>query len=54
MFVSHQGVSLCCVNPDKHKNIMPSEFWKGTVRADALITGHYVSRIKTYEVSLQA
>jgi organic radical activating enzyme len=37
MFVSHQGVSLCCVNPDKHKNIMPSEFWKGTVRADALI-----------------
>jgi len=36
MFVSHQGVSLCCVNHDKYKNIKPSEFWEGTVRKDAL------------------
>tara|TARA_R110000823_G_scaffold7010_1_gene25934 strand:+ start:72 stop:1184 length:1113 start_codon:yes stop_codon:yes gene_type:complete len=36
MFVSHQGVSLCCVNHDKHKGIKPSEFWEGDVRKDAL------------------
>jgi sulfatase maturation enzyme AslB (radical SAM superfamily) len=36
MFVSHQGLSLCCINPDKHKNIMPSEFWRGEVRKAAL------------------
>lgn len=36
MFVSHQGVSLCCVNHDKYKNIKPSEFWAGNVRKDAL------------------
>lgn len=36
MFVSHQGISLCCVNHDKYKNIKPSEFWSGDVRKDAL------------------
>ena len=36
MFVSHQGISLCCVNTDWHKNIMPSEFWRGEVRKAAL------------------
>lgn len=36
MFVSHQGVSLCCVNRDKHKNIKPSEFWSSNIRKDAL------------------
>ena len=36
MFVSHQGVSLCCVNGDKHKNIKPSEFWSSNIRKDAL------------------
>jgi hypothetical protein len=35
MFVSHQGVSLCCINPDKH-NIKPSEFWFGNIRKEAL------------------
>lgn len=36
MFVSHQGVSLCCVNRGKHKNIKPSEFWSSNIRKDAL------------------
>ena len=36
MFVSHQGVSLCCVNHDKYLNTKPSEFWSGNVRKDAL------------------
>ena len=35
LFVSHQGVSLCCINPDKHQ-IKPSEFWYGDVRKLAL------------------
>jgi len=35
LFVSHRGVSLCCINPDKHQ-ITPSEFWYGTVRKTAL------------------
>jgi len=35
MFVSHRGVSLCCVNDDKHKNMKPSEFWSSTIRKDA-------------------
>ena len=35
MFVSHQGISLCCVNSDKHKNIKPSEFWYGQTRKNA-------------------
>jgi len=35
MFVSHRGVSLCCINPDKHQ-IKPSVFWHGDVRATAL------------------
>ena len=36
MFVSHQGISLCCPHNDKHKNIKPSEFWSGDVRKEAL------------------
>lgn len=36
MFVSHQGVGVCCVNLDKHKGIMPSEFWQGQIRNTAL------------------
>lgn len=36
LFVSHQGMSLCCVNHNKHKNIKPSEFWKGAIRKNAL------------------
>jgi len=36
MFVSHHGVSLCCMNHDKHKNFKPSEFWSGDIRKDAL------------------
>lgn len=36
MFVSHQGVGVCCVNLDKHRGVMPSEFWRGQVRNTAL------------------
>jgi organic radical activating enzyme len=35
LFVSHRGVSLCCINPDKHQ-IKPSEFWYGNTRKNAL------------------
>ena len=35
MFVSHQGMSLCCVNQNKHKGVLPSEFWNGIVRQEA-------------------
>lgn len=35
LFVSHRGVSLCCINPDKHK-IKPSEFWKSQIRQEAV------------------
>ena len=35
IFVSHRGISLCCPNPDKHY-ILPSEFWHGDIRKDAL------------------
>lgn len=36
MFVSHRGIGLCCINSNKQKNVLPSEFWKGKVRAEAL------------------
>jgi len=35
LFVSHQGVSLCCINPLKHQ-MKPSEFWYGDSRKLAL------------------
>jgi len=35
LFVSHQGVSLCCIYPDKHQ-IAPSGFWYGDIRNTAL------------------
>ena len=35
LFVSHQGVSLCCINPDKHQ-MTPSEFWYSDIRNIAL------------------
>lgn len=37
LFVSHRGIGLCCVNTDKHKDILPSEFWGGPTRSNALI-----------------
>lgn len=40
LFVSHQGIGLCCVVDKKYKNISPSEFWKGQVRKDALAQMH--------------
>jgi organic radical activating enzyme len=46
MFVSHRGISVCCVNQDKHKNIMPSEFWKGNVREEALSKMNNKDRVK--------
>jgi len=36
LFVSHQGVGLCCVSKEKYSNITPSEFWKGAIRKKAL------------------
>jgi len=45
MFVSHQGVSLCCINPDKHQ-ITPSEFWFGTVRKTALLNMELENKVK--------
>jgi len=36
MFVSHQGIGLCCVNHDRHSAVKPSEFWHGDVRLKAL------------------
>ena len=35
MFVSHQGMSLCCVNSDNHQTT-PSNFWYGNIRKKAL------------------
>jgi len=35
LFVSHQGISLCCINSYKQQ-MKPSEFWKGQTRAEAL------------------
>lgn len=35
LFVSHRGMSLCCINPDRHQ-ITPSEFWYGNIRKNAL------------------
>jgi len=40
MFVSHQGVGICCVGEKKYSNVTPSEFWKGQVREDALAQMH--------------
>jgi len=37
LFVSHRGIGLCCTNPDKNKDILPSEFWSGPTRSNALI-----------------
>jgi len=45
LFVSHQGVSLCCVNPDKHQ-MSPSEFWRGNVRKTALQNMEQENKIK--------
>lgn len=36
LFVSHQGIGLCCVGEKKYPNITPSEFWKGEIRKKAL------------------
>lgn len=36
LFVSHQGVGICCVGQNKYRNVSPLEFWKGEVRKDAL------------------
>jgi MoaA/NifB/PqqE/SkfB family radical SAM enzyme len=35
MFVSHQGVSLCCIHPNKYQ-MKPSEFWNSDIRKNAL------------------
>ena len=35
LFVSHRGVSLCCINPVRYK-MMPSKFWYGYARETAL------------------
>jgi MoaA/NifB/PqqE/SkfB family radical SAM enzyme len=45
LFVSHQGVSLCCINPDKHQ-MSPSEFWRGDVRKIALQNMEQENKIK--------
>ena len=40
LFVSHQGVGICCVGPNKYRNVSPLGFWKGQVRKDALTQMH--------------
>ena len=45
LFVSHRGVSLCCINPDKHQ-MSPSEFWRGNVRKTALENMEQENKIK--------
>lgn len=49
LFVSHRGVSLCCINPDKHQ-IKPSEFWNGSVRQTALANMEQENKIKGCDV----
>jgi len=46
MFVSHRGISMCCVNDHKHQNTMPSEFWKSDTRKDALSRMNRNQRVK--------
>ena len=33
VFVSHRGISHCCVNKNKDTNISPTDFWNGTTKA---------------------
>ena len=49
LFVSHQGVSLCCINPDKHQ-MTPSEFWRGDIRKTALENMEQENKIKGCDV----
>ena len=49
LFVSHRGVSLCCINPDKHQ-IKPSELWNGSVRQTALTNMERENKIKGCDV----
>ncbi len=50
MFVSHQGISLCCVNSDKHHEIKPSDFWHGYTRTNALQQISESARVKGCDV----
>jgi hypothetical protein len=36
LFVSHQGVGVCCVNTNKFRGVGASEFWNGKTRSTAL------------------
>jgi len=45
MFISHQGVSLCCINPYKYQ-LSPSEFWFGDIRKIALKNMEKENKIK--------
>ena len=46
MFVSHRGIGLCCINSVKQKDVLPSEFWKGKFRAEALEKMYAGARVK--------
>ena len=32
LFVSHRGITHCCINDNKHKTISPKDFWFGEQR----------------------
>lgn len=49
LFVSHQGVSLCCVNPIKY-NMKPSEFWHGNVRQIAIKNMEQNQKVKGCDI----
>ena len=45
LFVSHQGVSLCCINPNKYQ-MSPSKFWYGEERKLALLQMEKNNKVK--------
>ena len=50
MFVSHRGMSLCCLNEDRHKDTLPSEFWYGDTRKNALEKMHNDKEVKGCDI----
>jgi len=49
LFVSHRGVSLCCINPDKHQ-MKPSDFWTGDTRQLALANMQQENKVKGCDI----
>ena len=45
LYVSHRGITLCCVNTDKHQ-IKPSDFWTGHTRQLALENMEQENKVK--------